>query len=328
MGAARPGLRGGAERCCAARRASSRSRWCPNAVHRRRGLGLRDLRRLRARVPGVDRARRPHRRPAPPPRDGRVALPGRGRADAARRRARRRTRGASRRPSAPTGPRGSACACSSRATRRPRSSTGSAARRRSTSARATAARVDGASCCRRPASTSRSSARASRAPATRRGGWATSTSSRRYAEQNVATLNEAGVTKIVASCPHCFNTLGNEYPDFGGALRGRAPHRAARRARARRPARADGGDAGRSPTTTPATWPATTTCSSEPRELVAAVGQPIEMERSGKRTFCCGAGGAHMWMEERGRPDQRGARARGGRRPAPRRSRWPARSAR
>jgi Fe-S oxidoreductase len=37
----------------------------------------------------------------------------------------------------------------------------------------------------------------------------------------------------------------------------------------------------------------------EPRELVAAVGRPIEMERSGKRTFCCGAGGAHMWMEER-----------------------------
>jgi Fe-S oxidoreductase len=38
-----------------------------------------------------------------------------------------------------------------------------------------------------------------------------------------------------------------------------------------------------------------------PRELVAAVGQPVvEMERSGRQTFCCGAGGAHMWMEERG----------------------------
>src|SRR5258708_8616498 len=37
-----------------------------------------------------------------------------------------------------------------------------------------------------------------------------------YANQNVATLNEARVTKIVASCPHCLNSLGNEYPDFGG----------------------------------------------------------------------------------------------------------------
>ena len=37
-----------------------------------------------------------------------------------------------------------------------------------------------------------------------------------FAEQNVATLNEAGVTKIVTGCPHCFNTLANEYPDFGG----------------------------------------------------------------------------------------------------------------
>src|SRR5699024_4852279 len=36
------------------------------------------------------------------------------------------------------------------------------------------------------------------------------------AQQNVETLNEAGVTKIVASCPHCFNTLANEYPELGG----------------------------------------------------------------------------------------------------------------
>ena len=144
----------------------------------RRGLGLRDLRRLRARVPGVDRARRPHRRPAPPPGDGGVALPRRGRADAARRRARRRTRGAARRPSAPTGPSRSACACSSRATRRRRSSTGSAApasfdERARTAAESTArllqaAGVDFAIL-----------GRASRAPATRRGGWATSTCSRR-----------------------------------------------------------------------------------------------------------------------------------------------------
>ena len=37
-----------------------------------------------------------------------------------------------------------------------------------------------------------------------------------------------------------------------------------------------------------------------PREIVSRIGKPLEMARSGKRTFCCGAGGAHMWMEERG----------------------------
>ena len=47
------------------------------------------------------------------------------------------------------------------------------------------------------------------------------------AEQNVATFSEAGVRTIVATCAHCFNTLANEYPDYGGLVRGRAPHRAA-----------------------------------------------------------------------------------------------------
>ena len=40
------------------------------------------------------------------------------------------------------------------------------------------------------------------------------------AEQNVATLNgyqeQGGITQIVTACPHCFNTIANEYPDFGG----------------------------------------------------------------------------------------------------------------
>ena len=39
-----------------------------------------------------------------------------------------------------------------------------------------------------------------------------------------------------------------------------------------------------------------------PRELAAAVGQPIEMDAQRRAHFCCGAGGAHMWMEERGKP--------------------------
>ena len=142
------------------------------------GLGLRDLRRLRRGVPGLDRARRPHRRPAPPPGDGRLALPRRGRADAARRRAGGEPVGQAAGRAGGVGRRASACACSSRAIPRRRSSTGSAAPRRSTSAREPRPSRP-RSCCRRRASTSRSSARASRAPATRPGGWATSTSSRR-----------------------------------------------------------------------------------------------------------------------------------------------------
>lgn len=120
-----------------------------------------------------------------------------------------------------------------------------------------------------------------------------------FAKQNVATLDEAGVTKIVASCPHCFNTLANEYPDFGG--RYEVVHHtelladlvSQRRLR---------------PVATDQTITYHDSCylarhndvREAPRELVAAVGQPVEMERSGTRTFCCGAGGAHMWMEERG----------------------------
>ncbi len=122
-----------------------------------------------------------------------------------------------------------------------------------------------------------------------------------YAEQNVATLNEQGVTKIVASCPHCFNTLANEYPDFGGDYE--VVHHSELLARLVHEGRLKPNAA-----TKPITYHDSCYLARhndvqiEPRELVAAVGQPVEMKRSGKQTFCCGAGGAHMWMEERGRP--------------------------
>jgi Fe-S oxidoreductase len=119
------------------------------------------------------------------------------------------------------------------------------------------------------------------------------------AQSNVETLNDAGVTRIVASCPHCFNTLGSEYPDFGG--RYEVMHHTELLARL-----VDEGKL--APVGGDATITYHDSCYlarhndvlAPPRELVARIGRPLEMARSGKRSFCCGAGGAHMWMEERG----------------------------
>ena len=119
-----------------------------------------------------------------------------------------------------------------------------------------------------------------------------------FAEQNVETLNETAAKKIVTSCPHCFNTLANEYPDFGGNYE--VVHHSELLAELVREGRIAPSTGDRKITYHDSCYLARhNDVAAEPRELVAAVGQPVEMERSGKRTFCCGAGGAHMWMEER-----------------------------
>ena len=120
-----------------------------------------------------------------------------------------------------------------------------------------------------------------------------------FAEQNVTTINEFGVKKIVASCPHCFNTLANEYPDFGGNYE--VIHHTELLTELLAEGRLSPVAGTEEITYHDSCYLARhNDVIAAPREIVSRVGKPLEMARSGKRTFCCGAGGAHMWMEERG----------------------------
>jgi Fe-S oxidoreductase len=124
----------------------------------------------------------------------------------------------------------------------------------------------------------------------------------RLAGENVGTLNEAGIKKIVTTCPHCFNSIGNEYPDFGGHYE--VVHHTEFLAELVRDGRLNPLAGEQKITYHDSCYLARhNDVRSQPRELVAAVGTAIEMPRNRERTFCCGAGGARMWMEEkRGRP--------------------------
>ena len=82
-----------------------------------------------------------------------------------------------------------------------------------------------------------------------------------YQEQsklNIATLDEVGAKKIIASCPHCFNTIKNEYPALGGNYEVDPSRPAARAPRRGGQARARLGLTGKVTSTTPATSAATT----------------------------------------------------------------------
>ena len=107
------------------------------------------------------------------------------------------------------------------------------------------------------------------------------------------------VTTIVTTCPHCFNTIGNEYPDFGGHYE--VVHHTQFLAELLRDGRLRPAASDQAITYHDSCYLARhNDVRSEPRALVSAVGRPLEMARREERTFCCGAGGAHMWLEERG----------------------------
>jgi Fe-S oxidoreductase len=121
------------------------------------------------------------------------------------------------------------------------------------------------------------------------------------AQQNIETLNEAAPRTIVASCPHCFNTIANEYPQLGGNYE--VVHHTQLLARLVAEGRlAPAGRVDEKLTYhDPCFLGRHNKVFTPPREILEAVPgvRAEEMHRCKNRGFCCGAGGARMWMEER-----------------------------
>ena len=117
------------------------------------------------------------------------------------------------------------------------------------------------------------------------------------ARENIATLSGHAVKTVLTHCPHCFNTMKNEYPEFGASFS--VEHHSQSLARMHAEGKLEGIEGLESATYhDPCYLGRGNGVTQEPRAVIKGMTDAyVEMPRHGRESFCCGAGGGSLWLD-------------------------------
>ncbi len=120
-------------------------------------------------------------------------------------------------------------------------------------------------------------------------------------KDNIEIFKKYGIKKIITYCPHCFSTLKNDYKQFGAEFEVIHHTQLINDLIKQGKISLNGNATGKTVFHDSCYLGRYNDIYTEPREILKAASQgtaPMEMERCGQESFCCGAGGGRMWMEE------------------------------